>query len=554
MGRPSPDGRTFTYTDISGDLAVFDTGSGATRKITQKGQSTESAYLNSATSFDGTHVAYTWEAADGAKELRIIPVEGGSPRIILRVTDGYPHPLQWSVDGTRMLTMLERDDGPRTLAMLSVSDGRLTPIAEIDARHSSASLSPDGRYVVYDKGQEPNAFARDVYLAALDPPGATTALVTGPGDEFGPLWAPQGDRLLFVSDRSGEPSLWTVLVSDGVISGEPVMAHRNIGGVTPLGISTDGTLFYNLRIGLIDVYVASIDFDAGQVVDEPRSVAPARIGSNITSSWSPDGRRLAYVTLPPGGSSGGPRRLTVVDVDTGDTRVLSPSLGYYQGVRWSPDGRAILVKGWDLESRRGLFLVDPETGAPQQVAAVDKRTPKEIGSFHWHPLDPYQILFTRWDIGLRALDLRTGAERSVFTFAEEGITSIQAGIGFRPAPDGRAIAYVAFRHLGPGGRGETVLRVKEIGGGSRDVALGGWLQDWTRDGQHLLYWASSNDPDAPKVLSMIPAAGGTPRETGLKIRNLSDLSVHPDGRRVTFTAGLPASELWALENFLTARF
>jgi hypothetical protein len=31
---------------------------------------------------------------------------------------------------------------------------------------------------------------------------------------------------------------------------------------------------------------------------------------------------------------------------------------------------------------------------------------------------------------------------------------------------------------------------------------------------------------------------------------MGDLSVHPDGRRIAFTAGQDSNEVWALENFL----
>jgi hypothetical protein len=34
------------------------------------------------------------------------------------------------------------------------------------------------------------------------------------------------------------------------------------------------------------------------------------------------------------------------------------------------------------------------------------------------------------------------------------------------------------------------------------------------------------------------------------MNRLRDLCVHPDGRRVAFTAGEPEIEIWVMENFL----
>lgn len=44
--------------------------------------------------------------------------------------------------------------------------------------------------------------------------------------------------------------------------------------------------------------------------------------------------------------------------------------------------------------------------------------------------------------------------------------------------------------------------------------------------------------------------GGDPRPVGIAMIGLRDLSMHPDGPRLAFTAGWPVQELWVGENFL----
>jgi Tol biopolymer transport system component len=50
----------------------------------------------------------------------------------------------------------------------------------------------------------------------------------------------------------------------------------------------------------------------------------------------------------------------------------------------------------------------------------------------------------------------------------------------------------------------------------------------------------------------ISVQGGEPRKLELTAENMRDLSVHPDGRHIAFTAGRDRSEVWVMENFLPA--
>ena len=49
---------------------------------------------------------------------------------------------------------------------------------------------------------------------------------------------------------------------------------------------------------------------------------------------------------------------------------------------------------------------------------------------------------------------------------------------------------------------------------------------------------------------MIDVAGGEPTEVGLSMVMLREVRVHPDGKRIAFTAGAPYREVWVMENFL----
>jgi Tol biopolymer transport system component len=70
---------------------------------------------------------------------------------------------------------------------------------------------------------------------------------------------------------------------------------------------------------------------------------------------------------------------------------------------------------------------------------------------------------------------------------------------------------------------------------------------WTPDGTRLLFSRSEKDPPE---LCAIPAAGGPVRSLGLAANDRARIAIHPDGRRIAFTAGRTELEIWEMSNIL----
>jgi hypothetical protein len=117
---------------------------------------------------------------------------------------------------------------------------------------------------------------------------------------------------------------------------------------------------------------------------------------------------------------------------------------------------------------------------------------------------------------------------------------------------------------GKGVQGASMLKVVPVAGGAARelfrVPDPQFLSEivWTPDGRHLLCFrgadrnelASGNQLDMAKELLSIPADGGQARRIDLPMDKLRWLSIHPDGRRIAFTAGSGITEIWAMESFL----
>ena len=558
IGRPSVDGRYLPFlANDAGDVVVKDLETGQTRQLTKGNESAGYADGSPTMSRDSRWVAYPWRGPGGAFDLRVFDLTANpnaptQPRVLVQRSDVETHPVEWSRDGSEILSVLETKDGARGIALVSAVDGAVRRIKDLGvARPLGVSLSPDGRFVVYDQPQRDNPKARDLFVVATDGSGEWP-LVEHPASDMFPYWMSDGERVLFTSDRTGALGLWAIHVFNGRPVTEPEVVSRDMGRMTPIGPTRDGAFYYRLETGLVDVYTVHINPVDGTVMGKPDPVWPNRIGSNISSDWSADGRYLAYVKIrtPPGPAQADPfsRILAIRDVATGQEHEISPALAFFIAPRWSPDGRTILVSGCDLQQHCGLHLVDVETGR------LTLTMPGETWP-RW-TRDGRALLRTKDGHFLMSHDVRTKTEMVFLDIRRLGVdrfTPSAFGTAFEISPDGAFLAFSGWIAQGP--TAETVIKVMPIGGAALEVARSGakeplFFQGWTPDGFALLFTKGSGDRTAPTKLWRIPAHGGDARPVGLEMLGLRDVHITAAGTMLTFTAGWQTGDVRMMENFL----
>ena len=298
------------------------------------------------------------------------------------------------------------------------------------------------------------------------------------------------------------------------------------------------------KIGSVDVKTASIDLGTGKVLSSPESAVRGLIGISRAPDWSPDGKSLAYIAIR--GATGRNRAIVVRSLDSDQTRELRVDLDYSGQLRWTPDGRAFVLKGKDLTGRDGIYRIDAQTGVLTQLVALSTESGN---SFPEMSPDGTKLYFWRGAV-LRGTpgshyverDLATGNERLLFGDGGPTYPSL--------SPDGRHLIGVVNSEndkrtslvLVPvmGGEATQVFRAKDFGSLSNYV-------NWTPDGQSVVVPIRTTNGAFQPLL--VPVFGGTPRTIDLEIGQLG-LKVHPDGRQVAFTVGRAMFELWTLENFL----
>ncbi|MBN8731742.1 MAG: PD40 domain-containing protein [Acidobacteria bacterium] len=360
LGAPTPDGRYLSCVDPgSGDLALLETATGQLRRLTHKGPGAakEFAYF-SAPSRDGSRVAVAWFNEAGFYDLRVVPAEGGEPRVLFRNEEsGFVQPTSWTPDNQQILTLFFRKDNISQIALVHAKTGAVKVLRSLNWVYPKRmDISPDGRWIAYDSFGGEQAGPRDIYVLAMDG-SSETKVVEAPGEDLFPVWSPDGQEILFASDRDGTMGAWAVRVENGKAAGTPRLVRSNLKQFLPMGVTAKGDLYYGLRTGSSEIALMP---EGGKP-----AVLPTRTpGRNSAPAWSHDGKRLAYLSRR-GAENFGVQSVVIVvrDLDSGRERDLPARLATIASVRWSPDGEWLLASGTDGKGRAGLFRVRVRDGA-----------------------------------------------------------------------------------------------------------------------------------------------------------------------------------------------
>jgi Tol biopolymer transport system component len=574
LSNPSDDGRfAAASTMASSDAAIVDLTAGTFRALGIQNADQSNGYASITTlSPDGNNIAVAWYVGDKGS-IHVIRADGSGHRVL--VDDAADvNVYQWSRDGSLILAVISQPDGTNSISLVAEADGAVRRVHTLGTEFPELmTLSPDARYVAYDYPQPGSDRDRDIFVLDTHT-GTQWPVAASPAQDTSPLWSPDGDAIVFFSDRNRELAAWMVPMANGRPQAEPHLVKTDVGRVWPRGFTRDGVLHYELTVGFAEVFVGAID---GASTAAPEPMSPRQALSNFYPKWSPDGRFIAYTSER---RADGPRELWVYDTTTRqEHRVPSEQkLGVAFG--WSPDSRRILSIG---QSDARLYAVDRVTGETQlvsrtarrgrwlpegivaveqkKVLLLDANSYRQIRSLDFSDpgilsfeLDaPGRTALALWKNGrITATDVVTGSTRE---WAEPGLTRV----GFHAvAPRSSAVAYTA---IGKDATGNWVaLKVASGDGAPRELlrARGERIvvHGWTADGLSVLVarWVELA-PDAPPPTRMatlwrVPVSGAAPVSTGLTMDAIRDVSVHPDGRRIAFNAGFKRSEHWVLENLL----
>ncbi|MEN8762158.1 MAG: DUF4347 domain-containing protein, partial [Thiogranum sp.] len=194
------------------------------------------------------------------------------------------------------------------------------------------------------------------------------------GTDTQPEWSPDGTKVAFVSDRSGDDEIY-VVNADG--SG---LQQLTFNGFQDFDISwsKDGSkiAFASDRDGNMEIYTMNADGSA------PNRVTFRPGSTDQRPEWSPDGTQFVFQSNRDGNWD-----IFTMNVDGSNPVNLTPGAGDESGPTWSPNGTKIAYRSY-IGGNYDIYVMDADGGNKIRLtthANVDN-TP------HWSP-DGTKIVF-----------------------------------------------------------------------------------------------------------------------------------------------------------------
>jgi Tol biopolymer transport system component len=563
-GYPTADGRFLSTTDLStGDLAVRDLSTGALRRVGLKKSWGSDAYVEtSIMSPDGRRIALAWSDEEAHYSIRVVDADGRNARVVYDDSAYYYMEVNgFSPDGRHVIVELDRPNGLFDYGWLDLDGGGIRFLFHnVRWVLGDVLFSPDGRYAAYNGSDEhPTVGPRDARILEIAT-GRTWPLVEWPSDETPNGWSPDGRAVVLSSDREGMPGFWLQPVRDGRADGNARLLKPDAWNVSGVGVTHDGNLLYTVRTGAVYLYQATIDTAAGVVLGEPVRMDDRDITRPLSAlGVSQNGEWLVHNVPDRNNAEYGQSVLTFRSLLTGETRTVKTRLGRIFGHQhWSPDGTRLFTRGEDTNRRVGVFVVDATTGQATTVLLRD--TTASSWAVPWSlgwTASGKEVIYRRYDrdstVRTVAADPVTGATRVLASQTHARPQDVIAQL----SPDGRLIAQVVPTEDRQG----TALRVTDLAGGSPRELLRVRMPDqlstidWAADGRHIYAVRGSfadvaNPVREPLRVDRVSVVDGATRTLHFAISgNFAPIAIHPDGRRIFFTAGYGATELWELSGW-----
>jgi TolB protein len=209
---------------------------------------------------------------------------------------------------------------------LDLSSAVRTRLTRVPADDITPSVSPDGSWILFQSSRSGTA---DIWRMRRDGT-AVERLTDVRFDCFDPCWGGGGSFILYSSRRSGRENIFAM---DLGTRREQQLTDSFWSSILPSMSFDDSTIvFARNKLGW-DVY--RMDGDGTNVV------ALTNRGGNCRPDWSPDGKRVAYVSDVADGKGD----VWTMDAGGGNKMRITPGYESYDyNPAWSPDGRWLVYE------------------------------------------------------------------------------------------------------------------------------------------------------------------------------------------------------------------
>ncbi len=318
-------------------------------------------------------VSYTDISANrSVRNLYTIPVSGGTPTALTKDGKSISN-ARWAPDGKAIYFLKESQ-----LYKASYKDGKLgkrLKISDVPAGIEEFLLSPDGSQLI---------FVSTVHSAVEVPSDTDPALDKAEAYATEDLMYRHWDHWVTEINHSFVAPLGNGIIRDGldILGGEDVLfqlPNGPFGGVEQLCWSPDGRyIAYSCKKLVGKEYAFSTDTEIFIFCPLTGETTQVTLGGGYDTNpvWSPDGKRLAWLSMERDGYEADKVRLLMADVlyqDSEDGQAANPVIENIvdltsdfpynaDGPLWAADSKSLYFNAL-AEGVQGIFSIvaDPET-------------------------------------------------------------------------------------------------------------------------------------------------------------------------------------------------
>jgi len=407
----------------------------------------------------------------------------------------------------------------------------------------SLDVAPDGRTIVFE-------LLGDLYTLPVTG-GTATRITSGMAFDSQPRFSPDGSRIVFISDRSGDDNLWTAK-ADGS-DAKALTKGKNQTYMSPEWTLDPNYIVATRSSGQAGMQLWLYHVDGGSGVQLTGNAENQRSLNPVGAAFGKDPRYIWFTVRTDAGSVYNQMsfrwQLSVYDRKTGEVFRQSDELGSAMRPVVSPDGKW-LVYATRHDAQTGFRVRNLETGDDQWLAYPVQRDDQE--SRATRDLMPgsaftpdSSALITSFDGKIWRVAVPGGAivpipftakvEQQIgpkldFDYAvDQGPVTAQQIRHPVLSPDGTKLAFTAFDRLYVADYPKGTPRRLT------DAAVGEHQPNWSPDGRHIVY-VTWSDADAGHV-RRVPAGGGRV-ETLTRVPSFYSEPIYtPDGSRIAVVRG-----------------
>ncbi|MGH9843102.1 MAG: protein kinase domain-containing protein [Blastocatellia bacterium] len=482
---------------------------------------------------DGRSIAFLRsvqaEGMGGVMVVYLVSSLGGAERKLAEgIKVGESQSLSWSPDG-KFLAFGDESlpDGPDNIVLLEVATGekhRLTsPPAQISG-DSTPAFSPDGRKLAFVRWV--TSGVSDLYLSSVSgAAGGEPKRITFDNATIrGLAWIPNGEEIVFASERRGVSSLWRINASGG----EPELVEAIGSSVQFPAVAPRGDrLAFTQLINDTNIYRVDLTAPASHGLSRAKFLASTL--EDDSPQYSPDGKSIVF-----GSTRSGSFEIWLCGSEGQQPRQLTAMGGPLTGTpRWSPDSRQIAFDSRS-QGNADIYVISVEGGAPRRLTT-----------------EPSEDVVPGWSKDGRWVYFcsNRGGRREIYKLPAEGGPAVQVttqgGFEAFESSDGQFLYYTKRSY-------DSTLWRRPTAGGEETLAFNSnrviYLRNWALADQGV-YFASSES-----VIEFFNLAAGkaTPVTTVEKrlARGVSGLAVSPDRKWMLYAqVEQQGSDIMLMENF-----